>query len=105
MDGFFGIGLWEGLLILVVILALLGPRKLPEIASRLGNFYRRLKMASRELSTELTREVEGKPRDKDESALEGLKKAASELKESLTREPEEQEARGGEGGEGLETKA
>ncbi|MCK4723622.1 MAG: twin-arginine translocase TatA/TatE family subunit, partial [Dehalococcoidia bacterium] len=40
MDGFLGIGFWEVLLILVVILALLGPRRLPEIAARLGTLYR-----------------------------------------------------------------
>lgn len=86
MDGFFGIGFWEVLLILVVILALLGPRKLPEIAARLGDFYRRLRGASRDLTAELSREIEGRPRTTQEGPLDSLKKAASELKSSLSKE-------------------
>ena len=59
MDGFLGIGFWEILLIFVIILALLGPRKLPEIAARLGTLMRQLKRASFDLTSQLAREVEG----------------------------------------------
>jgi len=83
MDGFLGIGFWEILLIFVIILALLGPRKLPEIAARLGTFYRRLRRASFELTRELTREVEGTPRADGVSAYDSLKQAASDLKSSV----------------------
>lgn len=88
MDGLFGIGFLEILLVLLVILAVLGPRRLPEIASRLGTLYRRLKMASRDLTSELTKEVEGTPLDKKAGSadiLNPLKEAASDLKSSFTK--------------------
>jgi len=83
MDGFLGIGFWEILLIFVIVLALLGPRKLPEIAARLGTLFRRLRRASYELTSELTREVEGTPRTDGVSSLDSLKQAASDLKSSV----------------------
>ncbi len=88
MDGFLGIGFWEILLIFIIILALLGPRRLPEIAARLGTFFRRLRRASYDLTTQLTREVEGTPQSKDDNPLDSLKKAAYDLKSSLTKETE-----------------
>lgn len=92
MDGFFGIGIWEILLIFAVILMLLGPRRLPEIAARLGTFYRRLKRASFDLTSQLSREVEGNPGDKNEDSLRSLKQAATDLKSSLSTAVEEARA-------------
>ena len=83
MDGFLGIGFWEILLIFVIILALLGPRKLPEIAARLGTLMRQLKRASFDLTSQLAREVEGTGSSKDDSPLDSLRKAASDLKSSV----------------------
>jgi len=88
VDGFLGIGFWEILLIFAILLALLGPRRLPEIAGRLGTLFRRLRRASFDLTSALTKEVEGTPLKKDENPLDALKKAASDLKSSLTREVE-----------------
>jgi Tat protein translocase TatB subunit len=88
MDGFFGIGFWEILLVLLVILAVLGPRRLPEIAQRMGTLYRKLKMASRDLTSELTKEVEGTPLDKkagSQDILNPLREAASDLKSTFTK--------------------
>jgi len=56
--GFFGIGSWEILLILVVALIIWGPGKLPEIARTLGKTVRALKKASFDLTTAVTREIE-----------------------------------------------
>jgi Sec-independent protein translocase protein TatA len=64
----------------------LGPRRLPEIAGRLGTFFRRLKMASHDLTSALTKEVEGTSLKKGEDSLDSLKKAAIDLKSSLTKE-------------------
>ena len=83
MDGFFGIGIWEILLIFAIILMLLGPRRLPEIASRLGTFYRRLRRASFDFTSQLSKEVEGKPQSKNEDTFRSLKEAASDLKSSV----------------------
>ena len=86
VDGFLGIGFWEILLVFVVIIAVLGPRRLPEIAGRLGTLFRRLKMASHDLTSALTKEVEGTRLKKDENPLDSLKKAAVDLKSSLIKE-------------------
>ena len=57
MDGFFGISFWEILLVFVIGLILVGPRNLPAIAAKAGRAYRRLKRASQDLTSELTKEA------------------------------------------------
>ena len=89
IDGFLGIGFWEILLVFVIIMALLGPRRLPEIAGKMGTLMRRLKSAFSDLTTALTNEVEGTPMKQDDNPLDGLKKAAIDLKSSLTRKVED----------------
>jgi len=84
MDGFLDIGVWELLLIFAIILVLLGPRRLPEIAARLGAFYRRLKRASYDFTSQLSREVDDTPGQDSGGSFDALKKAASDLKESLS---------------------
>ena len=56
--GFFGIGSWEILLILVLALIIWGPGRLPEIARTLGKITRTLKKANFDLTAALTREIE-----------------------------------------------
>lgn len=56
--GFFGIGTWEILLILIVALIIWGPGKLPEIARKLGQAVRALRKASFDLTTAVTKELE-----------------------------------------------
>ena len=56
--GFFGIGTWEILLILVLALIIWGPGKLPEIARTMGKTMRALKKASFDLTNAVTKEVE-----------------------------------------------
>jgi sec-independent protein translocase protein TatB len=89
IDGFLGIGFWEILLVFVIVMALLGPRRLPEIAGKLGTLMRRLKGAFSDLTTAVTNEVEGTPVKQGENPLDGLKKAAIDLKSSLTRKVED----------------
>ncbi len=55
---FFGIGPWEILLILIVALMVVGPKKLPEIARTLGKTMRAIKKASGDFTTAVTREIE-----------------------------------------------
>ncbi|HET6478307.1 MAG TPA: TatA/E family twin arginine-targeting protein translocase [Dehalococcoidales bacterium] len=66
---FFGIGLGEVLLILIVALIIWGPKRLPEIARTLGKTVRTLKKATSDLTSQVTRELdieetERKERDK-----------------------------------------
>ncbi len=54
----FGIGAGEILLILVVILIIWGPAKIPEIARGLGKTVHAFRKASTDLTTAVTREIE-----------------------------------------------
>jgi sec-independent protein translocase protein TatA len=56
--GFSGIGIWEIVLIIVVILLVVGPHRLPEIARTLGKAFRTIKKASSDLSLSITKEIE-----------------------------------------------
>ncbi|HEY97724.1 MAG TPA: twin-arginine translocase TatA/TatE family subunit [Dehalococcoidia bacterium] len=56
--GFSGIGIWEIVLIIVVILLVLGPHRLPEIGRTLGRAFRAIKKASSDLSLNITKEIE-----------------------------------------------
>lgn len=55
---FFGIGLPELILIFIVILIVVGPDKLPEVAGTIGRTVRKLKAATSELSREFEAMVE-----------------------------------------------
>jgi len=80
MDSFFGIGIWEILLIFVLVMIFIGPKKLPEMATRLGRMYRNLKRASQDLTSELTKEVNINPDKKIENPL---KRVASDFSAEL----------------------
>ena len=54
----FSIGPWEVLLILVVIVIILGPHRLPEIAKTIGNAFRAIKKAGSDLTLGINRELE-----------------------------------------------
>ena len=56
--GFSGIGIWEIVLVFIVIILILGPHRLPEIAKTLGRAFRFIKSASSDLSTSITKEIE-----------------------------------------------
>lgn len=51
----FGLGGWEVILILAVVLILFGAKKLPELAKGLGQGIREFKKASNEVTSELQR--------------------------------------------------
>jgi len=55
---FSGIGIWEVLLIIVVILIVLGPQRVPEIVKKLGQAVRAIRRASTDLTTAVTRELD-----------------------------------------------
>ena len=56
--GFSGIGIWEIVLIFVVIVIVLGPHRLPEIARTLGRAFRVIKKAGSDLSLNITKELD-----------------------------------------------
>ncbi len=49
----FGLGGWEVILILAVVLILFGAKKLPELAKGLGSGIKEFKKASREVTDEI----------------------------------------------------
>ncbi len=51
----FGLGGWEVILILAVVLILFGAKKLPELAKGLGQGIREFKKASNEITSEIQR--------------------------------------------------
>jgi Tat protein translocase TatB subunit len=55
---FFGIGGWEVLLILIVILIVVGPGKLPEIARTIGKTIRAIRKASSDITTAVSHELD-----------------------------------------------
>jgi len=54
---FFGMGIGEVLLILIVALIIWGPEKIPEIARTLGRIVRTFKKATFDLTTAVTKEL------------------------------------------------
>ena len=63
---FFGIGLGEVILILIVALIIWGPKRLPEIARTIGRTMRAFKKATYDLTTQVTRELDIKETDSKE---------------------------------------
>lgn len=55
---FFGIGLGEVLLILILALIIWGPRRLPEISRTLGKTVRALRKATNDFTSQVTREID-----------------------------------------------
>jgi len=51
--GFGGLGMWEIIMIFLVVLLLFGAKRLPEIGSSLGKGIREFKSSVREIETEL----------------------------------------------------
>lgn len=65
---FFGpIGWPELLVILVLVLVVFGPRRLPEIADAMGKSIRKFREASRDATTEVQRELNETKRALEES--------------------------------------
>lgn len=58
---FFNIGTAELLLIFVIALIVVGPRRLPEIAQSLGKIVNDVRKMSQEFTTEITQELNASP--------------------------------------------
>ena len=78
--GFFDIGIGEILLILVVALIIWGPGRIPEIARTIGRVARNLRKATFDLTTAVTKEIEGEEKSRP---LQPKTNSGGESKESL----------------------
>jgi Tat protein translocase TatB subunit len=76
----FSIGPWEILLIFVVIIIVVGPHRLPEIARTLGKAFRAVRKAGADLSAGITRELE----DSKKETLPPDKPSAKPKKDDLS---------------------
>ena len=66
MFGFIGsVGWNELIVILVIVLIIFGPRRLPELAEAMGKSIRKFKQASREVEEEVTAAVKKEETKKD----------------------------------------
>jgi len=81
---FFNIGTGELLLIFVIALIVVGPRRLPEIARTLGKIMNDLRKMSQEFTTQMTQELNAPAKELREITQE-LEAPARELRE-MTRE-------------------
>lgn len=78
---FFGIGLPEMVVILVVALLIFGPKKLPEIGRSLGKALRGFQEASREFQDEVKRQTTALEQDSgmiDDTPLESESTSSKE---------------------------
>ncbi len=55
---FTGVGFWEVIVIMVIAVLAVGPRRLPEIARKLGQMTNKFRMTATELTRSITAEVE-----------------------------------------------
>jgi len=65
---FFNIGIPELILIFIIALIVVGPRRLPEIARSLGKIMNDLRKMSQEFTAEMTRELEA-PAEENEKSM------------------------------------
>ena len=54
---FYGIGLQEIFIVLLIALIVVGPQRLPQMAIKLGQVMRRLKLVTSEMARNITEEV------------------------------------------------
>jgi sec-independent protein translocase protein TatA len=90
--GFLGIGMGEFLLILVIVLMVFGPGKLPEIARMLGRAVREFNKYSSALTRDFREEFEKQVKEtpyRPEKSIKKSEEALSEPKATLTKEEEE----------------
>ena len=82
---FFNIGTPELILIFIIALIFVGPRRLPEVAREIGKILSDLRKMSQEFTTDLTRELEAPAKELAEmkQALEAPVKELTEMKQEL----------------------
>lgn len=103
----FGIGSTELLIILVVAIVVIGPKKLPEMMRTLGKGMAEFKRVSTDVKDTLDKEVrqaEEEIKKQEREVKEAAKKAAFKDAESVLKEPEKTETPKEEQAEVKETK-
>jgi Tat protein translocase TatB subunit len=104
---FFNIGTAELLLIVLIALIVVGPRRLPEVSRSIGKVMSDLRKMQQEFTTEMTRELEDSTKELTEVTREledstkeltevtqELEASAKELKETADQNASEKAAQG-----------
>lgn len=83
----FDIGFWELLIIGVVGLLVVGPDRLPALATRAGNFIGRMRLKMRRITAEIQQELEAEHLkslvDQRDQELDSLRREAAEVKRDI----------------------
>ena len=82
---FFDFGAGEIMLVILAVLLVFGPGKIPEIARGLGKFINEIKRASEDIKTEINREANRLDREKRLTEYkESIKKETDNTEEETT---------------------
>lgn len=83
----FDIGFWEMFFILLIGLLLVGPERLPALATRVGNFVGRVKLKARRLSAQVQQELEAEHLkslvDQQDEQLDSLRREAKDVRREI----------------------
>lgn len=83
----FDIGFWELFFLLLIGLLVVGPDRLPALATRVGNFVGRVKLKARRLSAQVQRELEAEHLkslvDQQDEQLDSLRREANEVRREI----------------------
>lgn len=83
----FDIGFWEMFFILLIGLLLVGPERLPALATRVGNFVGRVKLKARRLSAQVQQELETEHLkslvDEQDQELDSLRREAKDVRREI----------------------
>ena len=85
----FGLGIWELLLIFIVILLVIGPERLPTVAKQMGRYYRTFKRVTTNFTEEFKQAVDWDEDEELKNTTEGVKKEIQDLGKVLSSEVEE----------------
>jgi Tat protein translocase TatB subunit len=88
----FGIGIWELLSILIVILLVIGPERLPKVARQLGKYYRSFRRVTTNLTGEFKKAIDWEEDEELKNTVEDIKADVQDVGKVLSSEVEETKA-------------
>ncbi len=88
----FGIGIWELLVILIVILLVVGPERLPNVARQLGKYYRSFRRVTTNLTGEFKKAIDWEEDEELKNTVEDIKTDVQDVGKVLSSEVEETKA-------------
>ena len=87
---FYGIGLQEIFIVLLIALIVVGPQRLPQMALKLGQIMRRLRMVTSEMARDITEEVNRETTDLKSDIVFDAKEIVTEIENIENKEEGDQ---------------